>query len=83
MVDTGSSADILSLAAFKELQIDPQKLKPWRSSVIGFTSSPIQLEGMITLPVTLGEEPLKETKMIDFVEVNVNLAYNGILSRRF
>lgn len=78
MVDTGSSVYILSLSAFKELQIDLQRLRLSESNVMGFTGSSV---GIISLSMTLGEEPHKATKMVDFLVVNTNMAYNDILGR--
>lgn len=41
----------------------------------------MNVEGIITLPLVLGEKPRQTRQEIDFLVVNVPSAYNGILGR--
>ena len=41
----------------------------------------INVQGVVTLPLTLGEEPKTTTIMVDFVVVKVPSAYNVLLGK--
>ncbi|XP_009391097.2 uncharacterized protein LOC103977328 [Musa acuminata AAA Group] len=81
MVDTGSSADILYLDAFKRLGLPTEDLIPMSSALTGFTGDSISPLGTTTLPVSIGEEPRTKTIMTTFMVVNLPSAYNVILGR--
>ncbi|XP_065003886.1 uncharacterized protein LOC135636193 [Musa acuminata AAA Group] len=81
MVDTGSSADVLYLDAFKRLGLPTEDLIPISSALTGFTGDSISPLGTTTLPVTIGEEPRTRTIMTTFMVVNLPSAYNVILGR--
>nr|XP_009412846.1 PREDICTED: uncharacterized protein LOC103994237 [Musa acuminata subsp. malaccensis] len=66
MVDTGSSADVLYLDAFKKLDLSTEDLIPMSSALTGFTGDSISPLGTTTLPVTIGEEPRTKTIMTTF-----------------
>ncbi|XP_064957830.1 uncharacterized protein LOC135608723 [Musa acuminata AAA Group] len=82
MVDTGSSADVLYLDAFKKLSLTKEDLTPMASMLIGFTGDSISLLGTIILPVTIGEEPRAKTIMTTFMVVDLPSAYNVIFGRQ-
>ncbi|XP_064999878.1 uncharacterized protein LOC135633854 [Musa acuminata AAA Group] len=81
MVDTGSSADVLYLDAFKKLGLPTEDLIPMSSALMGFTGDSISPLGTTTLPATIGEEPRTKTIMTTFMVVNLPSAYNVILGR--
>uniref|UniRef100_A0A2N9H5N1 Integrase catalytic domain-containing protein n=1 Tax=Fagus sylvatica TaxID=28930 RepID=A0A2N9H5N1_FAGSY len=50
MVDNGSSADILYLPAYQQMQLDKDKLRPMDAPLVGFTGDKICPVGIVTLP---------------------------------
>lgn len=42
IVDIGSSADILAMSAFKQLNIGPERLKPYNNDLLGFTGDTLR-----------------------------------------
>ena len=81
MVDTGSSADVLYLDAFKKLGLTGEDLTPMNSALTGFTGDSISQLGTTTLPVTIGEELRTKTTITTFMVVDLPSAYNVILGR--
>ncbi|XP_065050242.1 uncharacterized protein LOC135680288 [Musa acuminata AAA Group] len=81
MVDTGSSADVLYLDAFKKLSLTKEDLTAMASALTGFTGDSISLLGTTILPITIPEEPRAKTIMTTFMVVDLPLAYNVILDR--
>uniref|UniRef100_A0A2N9G960 Reverse transcriptase domain-containing protein n=1 Tax=Fagus sylvatica TaxID=28930 RepID=A0A2N9G960_FAGSY len=63
MVDNGSSADILYLLAYQQMQLDKDKLRPMDAPLVGFTGDKVCPVGIVTLPITVGTHP--KTKMDD------------------
>ncbi|XP_065015430.1 uncharacterized protein LOC135642874 [Musa acuminata AAA Group] len=81
MIDTGSSADVLYLDAFKKLGLTNEDLNPMTSALTGFTGDSISPLGTIVLPITIGEEPRTKTMMTTFMVVDLLSAYNAIFNR--
>ncbi|XP_064992481.1 uncharacterized protein LOC135629214 [Musa acuminata AAA Group] len=81
MVDTGSSADMLYLDAFRKLDLTDEDLKPMASTLTGFTGDSISPLGTTALPVTIGEELRAKMIMTTFMVVDLPSAYNVILGR--
>ena len=50
-------------------------------SLIGFGNKEVKVQSVITLPLTLDEEPKTTTTMVDFMVVKVLSAYNALLGR--
>ncbi|GAV65876.1 hypothetical protein CFOL_v3_09390, partial [Cephalotus follicularis] len=71
LMDNGSSVDVLSLKAFKKMNLSRDGLKPIRSPLVRFTGDVLDHEGLITLPVTLGEAKKHVTMMVDFLVVKM------------
>ncbi|XP_010677764.1 uncharacterized protein LOC104893366 [Beta vulgaris subsp. vulgaris] len=82
-VDGGSSANILYLSTFEKLMIGREFLKPVRYPVIGFTEASVVPEGLISLPVRIGENDIARDVMAEFLVVDVPGAYNAIIGRPF
>ena len=80
-VDTGSSVNIIFKKAFDQLQIDRPELLPMTTPLYGFTGNEVQPVGQIRLATSLGEEPLRRTRTINFVVVDYPSSYNVILGR--
>ncbi|XP_012858055.1 PREDICTED: uncharacterized protein LOC105977295 [Erythranthe guttata] len=81
LVDGGSSADIMYLHAFKQLGIDNARFSPISTPLKGFTGEGILSMGEVELPVSLGEDPCRITKLIKFLVVDRPSPYNIILGR--
>uniref|UniRef100_A0A2N9HQ03 Uncharacterized protein n=1 Tax=Fagus sylvatica TaxID=28930 RepID=A0A2N9HQ03_FAGSY len=81
MVDNGSSADILYLPAYQQMQIDKDKLRPMDAPLVGFTGDKVCPVGIVTLPITVGTHPKTVSKTVDFLVVNCPSAYNAIIGR--
>ncbi|XP_042472500.1 uncharacterized protein LOC122055185 [Zingiber officinale] len=80
-IDTGSSVNILFKKVFDQLQIDHAGLLPMTTPLYGFTDNEVQQLDQIKLAVSLGEEPLRRTRVTNFIIVEALSAYNVILGR--
>ncbi|CAA0811127.1 Unknown protein, partial [Striga hermonthica] len=79
-VDTGSSVNLIFYDCLKRMDLDIE-LAPLHTSLFGFNGSEVAPLGETTLAVVLGEGDLRKVKMIRFVVVDVESAYNVILGR--
>ena len=69
MVDSGSSIDVLNFDALVCLGLGKEKLKPMMQPIYGFTGDCVVPEGIINLPLTVGEKPNRATVCVDFVVI--------------
>ncbi|CAA0825719.1 Unknown protein, partial [Striga hermonthica] len=79
-VDTGSSVNVIFFDCLKRMELDIE-LSPLHTSLFGFNGSEVAPLGEATLAVVLGEGDLRKVKMVRFVVVDVESAYNVILGR--
>jgi hypothetical protein len=80
LIDRGAALNLISLAAFKKLQIPMGKLHPSRPfSGVGPVS--VMLRGCISLPVTFETVENFRTESILFDVAEVSLPFNAILGR--
>jgi hypothetical protein len=80
LIDGGAALDLISLAAFKKLQIPMGKLQSSRPfSGVGPVS--VMPRGCIFLPVTFGMAENFRTESILFDVAEVSLPFNAILGR--
>jgi hypothetical protein len=80
LIDEGEALNLISLAAFKKLQIPMGKLQPSHPfSEVGPVS--VTLCGCISLPVTFGTAENFRTESILFDVAEVSLPFNTILGR--
>ncbi|CAA0819896.1 Unknown protein, partial [Striga hermonthica] len=79
-VDTGSSVNVIFYDCLKRMELDIQ-LTPLHTSLFGFNGSEVVPLGETMLAVVLGEGDLRKVKMVRFVVVDVESAYNVILGR--
>lgn len=71
---------VLTLS-FQQLNIEMSILRPVKSTLMGFSRQPIQHKGRIALPVTIGAKRNSVTHMVDFMVVDMALAYYLIIGR--
>ncbi|KAL0445719.1 UNVERIFIED_CONTAM: hypothetical protein Slati_1699800 [Sesamum latifolium] len=57
-IDFGSSADILFEEAYDQMQLGEVSLEKVNTSLYGFAEEVVHPRGMVSLPLTMGEEPL-------------------------
>jgi hypothetical protein len=79
LVNNESLANILYWPIFKQINIDWERIKPFRSSLVGFSREKVQPMRLISIPVTAGTVPKQATAMVDFLVVDRPFAYNAIM----
>lgn len=79
LVDQGSSAEIMYLSLFKELNIPQSSLVPTNVPLIGFSGTPVWPLGKIVLPVVTGLVAVN----MEFIVVDAPSPYNAILGRNW
>ena len=83
LVDTGSSVDILFKGAHEQLNLKNSYYNSCTSPLYGFTGDSVMPIGSKFLPVVVGEAPLQQNVMTNFVVVDTPSAFNAILGRPF
>lgn len=66
IVDSRSSADIITYDAFVWMKLSPSTLQPVMAPLVDFIGDSVRVEGEITLPVTVGTSPCQSTIFIKF-----------------
>jgi hypothetical protein len=80
LIDGGAGLNVISHAAFKQLQIPGSRLGPSRPFYeVG--PQPVYPLGSIALPVTFGTEENFCTENVQFDVAEVNLPFNAIIGR--
>jgi hypothetical protein len=80
LIDGGAGLNVISHAAFKQLQIPGSRLA--RSCLFsGVGPQPVYPLGSIALPVTFGTEENFRTENVQFDVAEVNLPFNAIIGR--
>jgi hypothetical protein len=80
LIDGGAGLNVISHAAFRQLQIPGSRLGPSRPfSRVG--PQPLYPLGSIALPVTFGTEENFRTENVQFDVAEVNLPFNAIIGR--
>jgi hypothetical protein len=80
LIDGGAGLNVISHAAFKQLQIPGSRLRPSRS-FSGVGPQPVYPLRSIALPVTFGTEENFRTQNVQFDVAEVNLPFNAIIGR--
>jgi hypothetical protein len=80
LIDGGADLNVISHAAFRQLQVPGSRLGPSRP-FSGVGPHPVYPLGSITLPVTFGTEENFCTENVQFDVAEVNLPFNAIIGR--
>ncbi|XP_073015669.1 uncharacterized protein [Primulina eburnea] len=80
-VDNGSSVNVLFKTTLDQMKVEGFEFEPVSTPLYGFAGHAIPTLGQIVLPLSLGTDPRRVTKMIAFTVVDTLSAYNGILGR--
>jgi hypothetical protein len=80
LIDGGAGLNVISHAAFRQLQVPGLRLGPSRP-FSGVGPQPVYPLGSITLPVTFGTEENFRTENVQFDVTEVNLPFNAIIGR--
>jgi hypothetical protein len=80
LIDGGAGLNVISHAAFRQLEIPGSRLGPSRP-FSGVGTQPVYPLGSITLPVTFGIEENFRTENVQFDVAEVNLPFNAIIGR--
>ncbi|XP_021737598.1 uncharacterized protein LOC110704128 [Chenopodium quinoa] len=81
LIGTGSSADIISLAALKNLSFPEDALQDITHPLVGFGGNVIHPVGRIDLPVRFGQKGEGRDMVVRFLVVKELIGYNFILGR--
>ena len=83
LIDTWSSVDILFKKVHEQLNPKNSCFNSCTSQLYGFTGDSVMPMGTKILPVIVGEAPLQQNIMTEFIVVDTPSAYNAILGRPF
>ncbi|XP_074324161.1 uncharacterized protein LOC141661077 [Apium graveolens] len=81
LVDNGASVDILLYDTFIRMGYKDFQLTPTDMPIYGFTEVECPVEGIIKLPLTMGQEPRQATHMLNFMVVKAGSTYHAIMGR--
>ncbi|XP_075494699.1 uncharacterized protein LOC142532266 [Primulina tabacum] len=70
-----------ALSTLDQMKVEGFEFEPISTPLYGFAGHAIPPLGQIVLPLSLGHEPRRVTKMTTFTVVDTPSAYNGILGR--
>ncbi|GAV58486.1 hypothetical protein CFOL_v3_02019, partial [Cephalotus follicularis] len=81
MVDNKSSADVLYLDAFTLMGLSRKELREIQSPLVSFTGEKMTPKGVMSLPMTIGEDSCQATTLVAFLVIKIPPTYNVILGR--
>ncbi|XP_074336658.1 uncharacterized protein LOC141673821 [Apium graveolens] len=82
LVDNGAPIDILLYDTFRRMGYNNSQLTLTDKPIYDFTGVECQIEGIIKVPLTMGQEPRKTTQMLNFMVVKVGSTYNAIMGMK-
>ncbi|XP_073271485.1 uncharacterized protein [Primulina huaijiensis] len=80
-IDNGSSVNVLFESTLDQMKVEGFEFEPVSTPLYGFAGHAIPPLGQIVLPLSLGTDPRRVTKMIAFTVVDNPSSYNEILGR--
>jgi len=81
LVDQGSSADVMFLTTFNQLQLSTDQLRPYTRCLYGFAGDQVEVRGHIELRTTFTDGTTSRTTNIRYFVINALSAYNILLGR--
>ncbi|XP_074323478.1 uncharacterized protein LOC141660393 [Apium graveolens] len=81
LVYNGASVDILLHNTFIQMRYNDSQLTPIDMPIYDFAGVECPVEGIIKLPLTIGQEPRQATQILDFIVVKAGSTYNVIMER--
>jgi len=81
LVDTGSAVDVLYEDTFHKMGLKQDALAPSPENLYGFTGDSIQPKGLVSLPITVGENPRSKTTNTTWIVVPGKSSFNAIIGR--
>ncbi|XP_074377310.1 uncharacterized protein LOC141718831 [Apium graveolens] len=82
IVDNGASIDILLYDTFIMMGYNDSQLNPTDTPIYGFAGVECPVEGIIKLPLTMGQEPRRAMQMLNFMVVKAGSTYIAIMGRK-
>ncbi|KAJ8423869.1 hypothetical protein Cgig2_009497 [Carnegiea gigantea] len=79
LIDTGSSVDIITWDCLKKLAHPGRDIIPLVHPILGFGGQEVNPASMIRLPMRFGDKLKSKNLEVDFLVVDVPMAYNVIL----
>ncbi len=83
LIDNGASTNVLHHDCFAKMGFNARNLEPCTRPIYGFTGNCLIPEGVVKLPVTVGDGDKKATSLATFVVIKGSLKYNAVLGRPF
>ena len=83
LIDTESNVDILFKGALEKLNLKNACYNSCTTPLYGFTGNSVMPIRTHILPVIIGEAPLQQNIMTEFIVVDTPSSYNAILGRPF
>ncbi|XP_074328121.1 uncharacterized protein LOC141666034 [Apium graveolens] len=81
LVDNGASVDILLYHTFIRMGYNDSQSTPTDMPIYSFAGVECSVEGIIKLPLTMGQEARQATQILNFVVVKAGSTYNAIIGR--
>jgi len=81
LMDQESSADVMFLTTFNQLQLSTNQLRPYTGCLYGFAGDEVEVRGHIELRTTFTDGASSRTANIRYLVVNAPSAYNILLGR--
>ncbi|XP_075500015.1 uncharacterized protein LOC142538591 [Primulina tabacum] len=80
-INNESSVNILFNRTLDHIKLEGFEFETVCTPLYGFAGQTIHPLGQVVLPIYVGSDPRRVTKMITFMVVDTPLSYNGILGR--
>lgn len=81
LVDNGSLIDILYSDCLTKMRVLKEQMEKTTQPLYGFTRDLVIPQGMIKLPIIVGEKPRQAIVMANFTVINGAWQYNVVIGR--
>ncbi|XP_074361915.1 uncharacterized protein LOC141702126 [Apium graveolens] len=81
LIENGASVDILLYDTFMRMGYTDSQLTPSDMPIYGFFGVECPVEGIIKLPLTMGQESSQATQILNFMVVKAGSTYNVNMGR--